>query len=886
MSIPNEVASEFAKLVTSNDSKETEQTVYGTIVLQDGVKYVRFDGSEILTPVSTTTNVENNERVTVLIKEHQAIVTGNITSPAARTQEVTAVNDKFDNYSTTEEMNSKISQTAESITTEVNKTLSGYVTGDDVDDALKDHPTVAQMNSAIEQKAESITSTVNKTLTNYSTTEQVADKIADISIGGTNLLPDTRLMSTDIWRLASSRVKDIGREGVDEEGFMVIRAEESTGANYNPTCRPYTDYQPLYKDVRGKQITFSLEVDTTATYINIEHRIMNTEDVYKKYFITYIPLSGQPGWQRVSETFTLTDDLFDTGSGEMEDDDTFVVITKPHQTPVYRVRKIKMELGNKATDWSPAPEDVDNTLKNYPTKTEMNSTITQKADSITSEVNKTLTNYSTIEQMNTKVTQTAESLSAEISGITIGGTNLAADTRLMERWSYSSSGARPITRHVDDEGYGVLSWSSATTTTWVSARPSRDDRKPYALFRNKEATVSFEFRGPNWVNNDYMMVYFWLDEELSDHARYGSIGFRPPKTSEWVKMEQTVTVTDAMFVSGSGTLRDEAMLNVFPAVNALGAFEIRKFKVELGNKATDWSPAPEDGAYTTSAVLDRSGIHLKTGGTFTVDSQNFDVDGQGKMTAKAGSIGGWEIASGSLKSGSSTKHVRLSTEDATYAIWAGAEASGSAPFRVARDGTVYLTKLYVTDETGKTQSSVNLRTSYWKVDKAYGRSVQSMTVSGNTLTITLYDGTTVNFNKATVGSVTVTYAGQPGQVQVTVKDTNGGTMFSGNVADGGLFNTALKAGTPTATIAESSGSYSITPSIMYNGTKVKDGTAVSGNSIYNAGWNGCRNRMTAVSCIIPSSTITSELFYANGQSAGTGFYRGTPTTLYNKPSAK
>ncbi|WP_407450077.1 hypothetical protein [Fibrobacter sp.] len=193
---------------------------------------------------------------------------------------------------------------------------------------------------------------------------EAKDKIDNLEVGGTNLFRDTKLMGTKIWRLASSRVKDIGREGVDEDGFMVIKAEESTGDNYNPTCRPYTDYQPLYKDLRGKQITFSLEVDTTATYINIEHRIMNTEDVYKKYFIRYIPLSGQAGWQRVSETLTLTDDLFDTGDGEMADDDTFVIITKPHQTPVYRVRKIKMELGNKATDWSPAPEDVDDGINN------------------------------------------------------------------------------------------------------------------------------------------------------------------------------------------------------------------------------------------------------------------------------------------------------------------------------------------------------------------------------------------------------------------------------------------------------------------------------------------------------------------------------------------
>ncbi len=147
-------------------------------------------------------------------------------------------------------------------------------------------------------------------------------------------------------------------------------------------------------------------------------------------------------------------------------------------------------------------------------------------------------------------------------------------------------------------------------------------------------------------------------------------------------------------------------------------------------------------------------VHVKAGGTFTVDSGNFDIDADGNVILKgeieagSGNIGGWNILPGSLQSGSGESHVRLSTEDATYGIWAGADSPSGAPFRVARDGTVYLTKLYVTDENGVAQQNpVNLRTSYWKMDKAYARAVQSITVDGDTLTITLYDGTSVNFKK-------------------------------------------------------------------------------------------------------------------------------------------
>ena len=193
------------------------------------------------------------------------------------------------------------------------------------------------------------------------------------------------------------------------------------------------------------------------------------------------------------------------------------------------------------------------------------------------------------------------------------------------------------------------------------------------------------------------------------------------------------------------------------------------------------------------AITD-DGVHIFTGGAFTVDSGNFSIDKNGNVTIKGtvtaedGLIGGWKINPGSLSSGEGTKHVRLSTADATYAIWAGAEDAGNAPFRVARDGTVFLTKLYVTDENGVAQANpVNLRTSYWKMDKAYSRAVQAMAVEDDTLTITLYDGTVVNFKKAAVSSVEIGgYNPENQTVFITVYGKNGETLLEDWVDDGGL----------------------------------------------------------------------------------------------------
>ena len=88
MPLPTELISEFVKVTTDQVEIKQETTVYGTIVVYDDSKYVRIDGSELLTPVSSATEAEDGERVMVMIKNHTATVTGNITSPSARTDSV------------------------------------------------------------------------------------------------------------------------------------------------------------------------------------------------------------------------------------------------------------------------------------------------------------------------------------------------------------------------------------------------------------------------------------------------------------------------------------------------------------------------------------------------------------------------------------------------------------------------------------------------------------------------------------------------------------------------------------------------------------------------------------------------------------------------------
>ena len=88
MSLSSDLISEFVKVTKDDEKPKSEAIVYGTTVVYEGSTYVKLDGSELLTPVSTTSATKPGERVTVMIKDHTATITGNMSSPSARSGDV------------------------------------------------------------------------------------------------------------------------------------------------------------------------------------------------------------------------------------------------------------------------------------------------------------------------------------------------------------------------------------------------------------------------------------------------------------------------------------------------------------------------------------------------------------------------------------------------------------------------------------------------------------------------------------------------------------------------------------------------------------------------------------------------------------------------------
>lgn len=89
MALSSELISQLAKATKPAENKPTEATVFGTTILgENGDPFVQIDGSDAITPVTSTVRVNPGERVVVRIGNHSAVVMGNMTTPSASTDDV------------------------------------------------------------------------------------------------------------------------------------------------------------------------------------------------------------------------------------------------------------------------------------------------------------------------------------------------------------------------------------------------------------------------------------------------------------------------------------------------------------------------------------------------------------------------------------------------------------------------------------------------------------------------------------------------------------------------------------------------------------------------------------------------------------------------------
>lgn len=216
------------------------------------------------------------------------------------------------------------------------------------------------------------------------------------------------------------------------------------------------------------------------------------------------------------------------------------------------VHWIKVEEGNTPTDWTPAPED----LASAATVAEHSSKITQLDSRISSEVSERTalgTKVSTLEQ-------TADGLTARVNSIRVGGRNLvlgSGQERTMPQspgwYTYDLAGA------------------------------------PVAVSAGEELSVSFDVRTSNGTDSFYASVC----ETAGNTAQVVATGVRPG--TSWSRMSFVFKASRAMGVRQLMLCPGKQYSGHDPSIASnSGTLYARNVKLERGNQATDWTPAPED----------------------------------------------------------------------------------------------------------------------------------------------------------------------------------------------------------------------------------------------------------------------------------------------------
>lgn len=88
MDLSRNIIKRYVQVASPEKITSNSETVYGTVVNEGETLYVKIDGSDILTPVSSTIDIKANDRVLVLVKNHEATVIGSPSSPTARLEEL------------------------------------------------------------------------------------------------------------------------------------------------------------------------------------------------------------------------------------------------------------------------------------------------------------------------------------------------------------------------------------------------------------------------------------------------------------------------------------------------------------------------------------------------------------------------------------------------------------------------------------------------------------------------------------------------------------------------------------------------------------------------------------------------------------------------------
>lgn len=510
---------------------------------------------------------------------------------------------------------------------------------------------VASAESGIVEVRQSI-ATANSSIAEVS--QNLNAKIDGLSVGGRNYLEDTEKFERGLWEFSTGSSSD--RTHIIENGVVRVIGNSTTwkqfqisaqmGQNANKTGKSPV----LTKLEVGKTYTFSIDArliegspDLWSSLRADSVTAGNIDNFHGNFKLT-------ENWQRFQYTGTISQPV---------DDASWRIIIGYNRVGIVEFRKPKFELGTVATDWTPAPEDLEHSveaisadLTNYKSaqvtkeqataqqisglttrlanaegeisrveravsdnqsstatqlnqlsanltkaQTDLNAKITQeqtaRADadkanadritSVTSRVASAESSISSIQSTKASKTEVAslakQSLQAvwqadaqaKVDAISVGGRNLLLGTRK----ALSGTGEKLY----QNQRYDFTPNVDVSTLTTITL----------------SCDIAIKGVTENATQNGYFRIGVELQLFYADGSSSWLSVYRTDKSDFTGRISKTMTLTKQ--------LRELTYNKV--QVRSVGNAEqyyVGGAKLEIGNVATDWTPAPEDADSAINAI--------------------------------------------------------------------------------------------------------------------------------------------------------------------------------------------------------------------------------------------------------------------------------------------
>lgn len=452
-----------------------------------------------------------------------------------------------------------------------------------------------------------------------STANTANNKVNDLKIGGRNLLPRT----------------DINQYGLGYGvAYVEGKVEVDNALQYNN--KPTLKIQPTkynyggYYNEYGEKGGVSLLAGKTYTYSCMIYS--SIEDYFSSGSLGHFQTALKGGseestlhnrtiiyegdripaktWTRVHIVFTPTKDcLFRS---------FFIYFDSLDQ--IIHIANVQLEEGNVATDWTPAPEDVDNKVSTANTNA---SNAVSTANTANSTANTAKSTADAAKSSAASAVSTANTANNKIDNLKIGGRNLI-----------------PI-EMIKSNGLSTFSYDKASNT-WTCVAPIFDSSWGRGIYFDPGVKKIYIPRGYTYIIslevNPEVACSWNADVNNGYDGMPSGTGNDNDNTSLRKNSVQSLVANKWQRVWFSYTSKTDVSYDIFDASSNWGIittdakspikFKIRNVKGEFGTVPTDWTPAPED-------VDNKIDTAQKS-----ADNANSSVKALNKIATKSYSFGG------------------------------------------------------------------------------------------------------------------------------------------------------------------------------------------------------------------------------------------------------